>query len=886
MKHRLTFLLTALLLLTGMTSWGQLRSVITDQLDRELTGVTGTSYTSWEGKTSNSDAVYAGQSAGGNESIQLRSSNSNSGIITTASGGTLTSVAVIWNSNTNDGRTLNVYGSHSAYTSPTELYDENTQGTLLGTIVMGTSSELEINEPYEYIGLRSNGGAMYLTEIDITWESEGGTPPTPTVATPTFTPAAGTYYEPQNVSITCATEGATIYYSLNSESGPWTVYTSAIMVAESETLCAYAVKEGYNDSPIVCADYTFADAPNVITIAEAKALALNEYALVQGVVTFIDGRNVYIQDETAGIDLFLNSNTVPSALALGDMVQAYGKRANYNGLAELNGINGNDTEQFSILSSGNTLPLVVKTIAEILEGGADALQCIRVKVEGATIGAINTNNNTPLTQNESTINIYKVPALTGIEEGDVVDVVSVIGYFNVPQLRVALASDVVLSETPVIPDPQLTVSTSQLNDFSYVFGEGPSIPKNFTVSGSDLEANVSLTAPQHFEISLISDNSYADNLVLTPINNSLTETTVYVRLKAGLEVGTYPGNLSIVSGDLSRSVTLNGTVDEMPIVTMTIAEARALENGQFAKVEGTVTFIDGRNIYIQDETAGIDLYLNTNTVPSSLAVGDNVRAYGSKTVYKGLVELSGINGGNADEFTVLSHNNPLPLSVKTIAEINSDFSASNMLQSTRVKIEEAVIGAINPNGTTVITQDGNSLNIYLMPVVEGLAEGDEVTVTGVIGCYNTPQLRIASADDVLFGHRPTLTANPNSVSGFTYEYTSGGPSEIAYFELSGNYLLDNVAVYPSESFEITTQPEAIFDPENPAMVYIPEFGSVYDIKIYVRMKAGLEVGTYSERLAAVSEGADTLFINVNGTVTGEGPTPPTPPDPPTPPTPG
>ena len=61
---------------------------------------------------------------------------------------------------------------------------------------------------------------------------------------------------------------------------------------------------------------------------------------------------------------------------------------------------------------------------------------------------------------------------------------------------------------------------------------------------------------------------------------------------------------------------------------ITIAEARALENNAYACVEGTVIFIDGRNIYIQDETAGIDLYLNANTVPSALAIGDIVRAYG------------------------------------------------------------------------------------------------------------------------------------------------------------------------------------------------------------------------------------------------------------------
>ena len=570
MKRKLTLLLTAFLLLSGMTSWGQLRSEITDQLDRELTGVTGSSYTSWEGKTSNSDAVYAGQSAGGNESIQLRSNNSNSGIITTASGGTVTNISVIWNSNTSDGRTLNVYGSHSAYTSPTELYNADTQGTLLGTIVNGTSTELEITDSYEYLGLRSASGAMYLSEIDITWETEGSVPPTPTVATPTFTPEAGTYYEAQTVSITCATDGATIYYSLNAESGPWMVYTTPIIIDETTTIWAYAAKEGYYDSPVINATYTISYAPSIITIAEARALALNEYALVQGVVTFIDGRNVYIQDETAGIDL----------------------------------------------------------------------------------------------------------------------------------------------------------------------------------------------------------------------------------------------------------------------------------------------------------------YLNSNTVPESLAIGDNVSAYGSRAIYKGLVELSGINGNDESEFSILSSGNELPLAIKTIAEINSDFNASNMLQSTRVKIENAVIGTINPSGTTVITQDGNNLNIYLMPIVEGLVEGDEVTVTGVIGCYNAPQLRIVNANDIEFSHNSILTVSPTTLSGFEYEYESGGPSEIQYFLVSGDQLSHDVSIIPSENFEVSTQPIELFQPENPAMIYIPESGHFYDIRIHVRLKAGLEAGTYNEQIAITSEESGTVYVNVTGIVTGDTPTPP------------
>ena len=878
MKRKLTFLLTALLLLTGMNVWAQSRTSITDVLNRELTGVTGSTYTSWEGKTSNSDAVYAGQSAGSYESIQLRSNNSNSGIITTASGGTVTNITVTWNSNTADGRTLNVYGSHSAYTSPTELYDTITDGTLLGIIKKGTSTELEITQPFEYLGLRSAGSAMYLEAIDITWETGGSVPPTPTVATPTFTPAAGTYYEPQTVSLACTTEDATIYYSLTSEIGPWIVYTTPIIVNETTTICAYAVKEGYNDSPVICADYTFSTAPSVITIAEARALANNEYALVQGIITFIDNRNVYIQDETAGIDLFLNNNTVPSALALGDMVQAYGKRAAYNGLAELSNINGNDAEQFSILSSGNTLPLAVKTIAEVLEGGADALQCTRVKIESATIGAINTSNNTPLTQGEATINIYKVPALTGIEEGDVVDVISVVGYFNVPQLRVALASDVVLSTTPPIPDPQLSVSTTELNDFTYVLGSGPSTPKDFTVSGSNLVGNVTLTAPQDFEISLSSGNGYANSMVLTPNDGTLEATTVYVRLKAGLNVGNYSGNLAIVSGELSHNIALGGTVDEMPISTITIAEARAMENDQFAQVEGTVIFLDGRNVYIQDQTAGIDLYLNNNTVPTNLAIGDNVRAYGKHTVYNGLVELNSINGGNAEEFSILSSGNTLPLAVKTIAEVLE--GGADALQCTRVKIESATIGAINTNGNTPLTQDGSTINIYRVPALTGIEEGNLVNVISVIGYFNVPQLRVASADDVTLIETPSsLTVTPTALSGFEYEFEAGGPSEIQYFTVSGDQLTNDVSVIPSEHFEVSTQVIEQFEPENPAMIYIPESGSFYGIQICVRLKAGLEVGTYNEQIAVVSDETNTVYVNVSGSVTGSTPTPPDPPTP-------
>ncbi len=158
---------------------------VTDVLNQTLTEITGTSYSEFSGKTATSDAVYAGRCAGGNSSIQLRSTSNNSGVVTTASGGKVKSITVEWQSSTPNGRTLNVYGKNSAYSAATDLYNTSNQGTLLGTIVKGTSTSLTVSDDYEYIGFRSLSGAMYLTSVTIVWEV-GGSGDTRTATTVTI----------------------------------------------------------------------------------------------------------------------------------------------------------------------------------------------------------------------------------------------------------------------------------------------------------------------------------------------------------------------------------------------------------------------------------------------------------------------------------------------------------------------------------------------------------------------------------------------------------------------------------------------------------------------------------------------------------------------------
>ena len=152
-----------------------------DDLTYSTFGWSGTSngYTNFSGKKRNSTAVYAGQAY--KESnltfIQIRTTNSNSGIVTTTSGGKARKVVVSWTSSKgSNGNTIDIYGKATAYSSASDLFgNADAQGTKLGSIVRGTSTELSINDDYAFIGIRSNSGTCYLDEIDIYWEGDAVT---------------------------------------------------------------------------------------------------------------------------------------------------------------------------------------------------------------------------------------------------------------------------------------------------------------------------------------------------------------------------------------------------------------------------------------------------------------------------------------------------------------------------------------------------------------------------------------------------------------------------------------------------------------------------------------------------------------------------------------
>ena len=99
-------------------------------------------------------------------------------------------------------------------------------------------------------------------------------------------------------------------------------------------------------------------------------------------------------------------------------------------------------------------------------------------------------------------------------------------------------------------------------------------------------------------------------------------------------------------GNINTNQSFGGTVVEPePEITepISIAEARALDNGDKVIVEGVLTVSDqfGNTAYIQDETGGIAIYGDLVTEEGLYEIGDKLRITGSRAVFQeSLVQIS------------------------------------------------------------------------------------------------------------------------------------------------------------------------------------------------------------------------------------------------------
>ncbi|MGM9588056.1 MAG: chitobiase/beta-hexosaminidase C-terminal domain-containing protein, partial [Candidatus Limivicinus sp.] len=171
----------------------------------------------------------------------------------------------------------------------------------------------------------------------------------------------------------------------------------------------------------------------------------------------------------------------------------------------------------------------------------------------------------------------------------------------------------------------------------------------------------------------------------------------------------------------------------------TIAEALAGAEGTSFTVKGVVTLVDGKNIFIQDETGGICAYMATK--PTDISLGDTIIATGSRAAYKGLPQLSGATYEKSSGLTLKAK--PTTIGALTNADV------CTYVQLTGLEITEVYDkdGTYSTPNITVKDAEGNTIQLYKAVINKAdsaweYAVGDKIDVTAAVGVNNTTlQLR-------------------------------------------------------------------------------------------------------------------------------------------------
>jgi uncharacterized repeat protein (TIGR03803 family) len=212
----------------------------------------------------------------------------------------------------------NLYGTTSSGGAYEGIFAQFGYGTIYEIAAAATAPKYKVVYNFDYALNGTDGFHPYSNPVfdasgNLYGTSSGGSDAagavyelassTPTADTPVFAPAAETYTATQDVTITDATPGATIYFTTNGTTPTTssTKYTAAITVSATETLEAIAVASGDTDSAVASATYTIQNSTAATPVFSPA------------VGTYTSAQSVTITDSTTGSAIYYTTNgTTPT----------------------------------------------------------------------------------------------------------------------------------------------------------------------------------------------------------------------------------------------------------------------------------------------------------------------------------------------------------------------------------------------------------------------------------------------------------------------------------------------------------------------------------------------------------------------------------------------
>lgn len=396
------------------------------------------------------------------------------------------------------------------------------------------------------------------------------------------------------------------------------------------------LKATIGETELATLTYTVTKAIPVMTLADLvalmpetnKAKADFECILNNVVVTYVNGNNIFLEDETAAMLLYKNIPGIAAGMKLsGHFV---GKVQNFNKLPEISDLSFNQEEV--TIETGDAPAPTEMTIADI-NANFDKLISKRVKLVNVYAGAdIQNKGSYDIYQGESSIKFYTNVNLTkGFKAGSIFDVVAIVTPYNEDK-QVKIFEEA--SITRLIPkmsmsDIQALCTSTTSTSFAGVFD---GLYVNYILGTNHVYLEDESGALRYY---------------------SSTATTLKVGDKLS---GVLTGTCAKDGGDNSRPVinwldTTHGKVEAAPAseqpkpVTGTIASFTGNTN------KNTIIY---RRVYLEGVTLENDLKNGTNTISDETgSIQLNARFTPSQSIPKGSkINLTGTFDYNYGKFEI------------------------------------------------------------------------------------------------------------------------------------------------------------------------------------------------------------------------------------------
>jgi len=384
-------------------------------------------------------------------------------------------------------------------------------------------------------------------------------------------------------------------------------------------------------------------------------------------------------------------------------------------------------------------------------------------------------------------------------------------------------------------------TTANLTTFAACSG-APSAQQSFTVSGTNLNSNVTITPPTGYEISQSSGSNFTSSITLTPGGSTLSPTQIYVRTNSSA-TNNPSGNIVIASpGAPSVTVAVSSTITSSPTVSQ-------------SPVSKVVCFGSNTTFSITDSGAtSYQWYQDAAGIITPVSNGGTSPSFSNATTKT--LSISNVNSSiNGYKYYCIASNGSCSITTSAAVLTVSPEITSNVSANT-----PSTYGA--NDGTATVTVTGGSSPYFYSWAPSG---GTRATASGLAPMTYTVTITdnfaCTSTQTVIIAESPGASTSITSLSGFTT--CPNLASTPQSFKVKAGQLSSTLDLSAPAGYEIATTAGG---PYTPNLSIAPSGGIVTERNIFIRI-AATATGTPSGNLTVSSTGIPTKNVALSGTIT-------------------